>query len=340
MTTMARTTAAAAVDFGRLQGIQGMRYVAAVGVMLVHLQWKLKQFYGVTMMPAISNTAIDLFFIISGFVVALALRDLRMLPWHFFGRRILRIYPPYFVLTALAWLAFMIRPDQVNSSGGTTNVLASFLVWPGHYKFLIENAWTLPHEFGFYALAMIAFFFRSGRQLVLLGTIAAAWLAESLLGEPMAQQFIMVDFLTGILAYHVAVWLAEHGARIVQPAFLALPIALAVVVYMSLLTIVTTNRFMAVNLVWGTCLVLVTLMDVGGCRKWPSIQLAALGDCSYSIYLAHPFVFKLMFMLLPQGAHAPIFLVTAVVGGLVVSTAAGAAFYRFVEVPLRAALPR
>lgn len=317
-----------------------MRYVAAVGVMLVHLQWKVKQFYGVTMTPGISNTAIDLFFIISGFVVALAVRDPDARPGHFFARRILRIYPPYVVLTAVGWLAFALRPDQVNSSGGSTNVLASFLLWPGPYKFLIENAWTLPHEFGFYALATLAFFFRSHRSLVLLATIALAWLAEVLLGSNPARQFIMIDFLTGILALELVVWLAAHRVRITQPAWLALPIALAVAVYLSLLLPLTSNRLLDVNLVWGACLVVVALMDVGGCRTWVSVRLAALGDRSYSIYLVHPFTLKLMFMLAPKGDHGAAFLAALVLAGIVISTAAGALFYRFVELPLRVILPR
>ncbi len=340
MTEMTRTDAVAAVDFGRLQGIQGMRAVAATGVMLMHLQWKLKQFYGVTMVPAVSNTAIDLFFMISGFVVALALRDLRMSPWHFFGRRIVRIYPTYFILTALAALVFLVRPEQVNSSGGTTNVLASFLIWPGPYKFLIENAWTLPHEFRFYALAMLAFFFRSGRQVVLAATIATVLLIEYLMDEPTGQQFVMIDFLTGIAAYHLSVMLASRGVRITRPAMIALPLALAVVVYTSVLGTLTSDRFLCVNVLWGICLVLVTLMDAGGCRSWLTTRLAAFGDRSYAIYLVHPFTLKLLFLLLPRGEHGPVFLAAAVAVGLLVSTAAGAAFYRYVEVPLRAALPR
>lgn len=328
----------ASVEFGRLQGIQIMRYVAAVGVLLVHLQWKLKQYYDVTMVPAVSNTAIDLFFMISGFVVALALRDQRIGPWHFFGRRILRIYPPYFVLTALAWLAFLIRPDQVNSSGGTTNVLASFLVWPGPYKFLIENAWTLPHEFTFYALAAFAFFFRAGRQWVLLATIVAAWVAESLLGAPMGQQFVMIDFLSGIFVFQLTAWLAARGVRITQLRMLALPIALAVFVYASQLSGLTFNRFLGVNLIWGACLLLMSLMDVRAGRVWGA--LATMGDCSYAIYLSHPFTLKLIFMLLPSDYQSPTFLVAVVALSLVASTVVGAAFFRFIEEPMRSALPR
>jgi len=340
MIAATRSRAAVKADFGRLEGVQCMRYIAALGVMLVHLQWKLKQYYDVTMVPAVSNTAIDLFFIISGFVVALAVRGQGTTPGHFFARRLLRIYPPYFVLTALAWLAFVLRPDQVNSSGGTTNVLASFLLWPGHYKFLIENAWTLPHEFAFYALATFALLFRWGRSLVLLGTIALTLGTEVLLGESVSRQFIMADFLTGILALQLSVWLAGRGVRIVQPVALLLPIGLAVIVYLSMLLPLTTSRLLGVNLLWCVCLIVVTLMDVGGCRNWVSIRLAALGDRSYSIYLVHPFTFKLMFMLLPSGEHGPLYLTVVVLAAIVISTVAGALFYRLVEVPLRALMPR
>ena len=64
--------------------------------------------------------------------------------------RCIRIPPPILDFTTVALGIFLIAPERVNTSGGATHVLASYLLVPVTGKPLVQAGWTLSYEFYFY----------------------------------------------------------------------------------------------------------------------------------------------------------------------------------------------
>ena len=86
-----------------LQSIQVARAVAVLGVLLCHLEWVRNDVAGST--TPLGNPwlqlghGVDLFFCLSGFIIAHLLSERRYSVREFLVRRVVRIYPLYWVFT-------------------------------------------------------------------------------------------------------------------------------------------------------------------------------------------------------------------------------------------------
>lgn len=102
----------------------------------------------------IGVSGVDLFFLISGFVMVAVTRNAFQSPveiQQFLYHRITRIYPLYWFYSALILCVYLVQPNLVNNSqGNQANVLASFLLVPQDILPLVNVGWTLIHEMYFY----------------------------------------------------------------------------------------------------------------------------------------------------------------------------------------------
>ncbi|MBB2200964.1 acyltransferase family protein [Gluconacetobacter tumulisoli] len=162
--------------------IQYLRAMAAIGVVLFH------QFQNIFPDVRFFQHGVDLFFVISGFIM-IALTDGRDIgPRHFYLDRIARIVPPYWAATALTILLAaggIFTPSVTDRSPG--HLLASLLFIPawgpgGHIWPTLYLGWTLQYEVFFYlvfgALLMLDGSRRLGVVAVLFGTLVmlgATW---------------------------------------------------------------------------------------------------------------------------------------------------------------------
>ncbi len=84
--------------FRRVDGVDGVRAIAVLGVIFAHVGWLGGGFIGV-----------DIFFVVSGYVITLSVlhdwEEGRFRALEFFRRRISRIVPPLLVVSALTYLA-------------------------------------------------------------------------------------------------------------------------------------------------------------------------------------------------------------------------------------------
>ena len=103
-----------------------MRAIAALLVVFHHAAWKGEQ-YSTNPLAwfSIGSIGVDLFFIISGFIMCHTVNNKKVLFSSFIKARFIRIVPLYWVLTSMALVVFLFFPEKVNSSGGVTDVLAS-----------------------------------------------------------------------------------------------------------------------------------------------------------------------------------------------------------------------
>lgn len=312
MMTMQKIEKAPVSGAQRLDILQMMRALAAIMIVALHAQvnW---EFSLVNLHLLRLGAGVDLFFVISGFVIVYASRPYFAAEGGrsaFLVRRLLRILPLYwFVLTmrlAMAAVAVLLSAKAFPSLQA---VLTSYLFIPydsmGYgdaYPFpIIDLGWTLNYEMFFYAVLAVFIFLPLERAVL---TTAAVLLAAVLIGSnfslalPFSFWFqpIILEFVAGML---LAV-LFLRGVRL--PPLLGIAVALCGV---AIWTLIDLKRFeFQCNpgcysytrlLVFGGGAIF--LMAAATLTRGISLPrfaqpLAKLGDSSYALYLLHPFIFR------------------------------------------------
>ncbi len=140
-----------------LINIQLLRFLAAMLVVVYHTSHRIPGLDDAThglfyIGQAIGFAGVDIFFVISGFIMAFTTMGSQGAAdsSRFARRRLARIYSGYWPFFALAWLVFSwTRPGHVQES----DLLTSFLLWPEPLnQVLLEVTWTLSFELYFYLL--------------------------------------------------------------------------------------------------------------------------------------------------------------------------------------------
>ena len=289
---------------------------------------------------AFGMMGVDLFFVISGFIMVFVTRD-----WHAPGRqaeflfaRAARIYPLYWIVSLAVLAVWLVRPDLVfSSSPNEPQLLNSVLLTPAYAYPLLEVGWTLVYEMGFY-LVFALLLFLPGR---LRPWGLAAWGAVVALGLALgwhhvnAVLFHLVNPLTFEFLAGAAVALAFlrwEGNRALGWALFAAGLAslLAWLVigdgsFEDGWARVTRFALPSAGLVLGAA-----LLDRHGVGAPKA--LTRLGDWSYSLYLTHLLSLVLLSKLFRlAGLDVPgLFAVSATVFAVVVA----ALTYRLIEAPL------
>jgi peptidoglycan/LPS O-acetylase OafA/YrhL len=261
---------------GRLGAIDGLRAVAVLAV-VAHHAGLLPGGYG--------TRGVDLFFVISGFCLALpTLRRIRAGGSFAFDRRhyargrIARIVPPYYAALALfVALSF------------TSFGLPSVLRPPDRFEWLEDalfvtnfapayNAsfWTLGIEAAWYVVfpVFLSLYVRS--KVLFAGAVVASYLAFAWHDDILALGVLPL-FLLGIVAAQIYV-----DGKASSPLFAGL----ALVVLVTAVLIDPSD--LHGHPVWHAAAFFIVLAGVGTFRSMLSWKpLAALGIASYSIYLVH-----------------------------------------------------
>ncbi|MCK5697327.1 MAG: acyltransferase [Gammaproteobacteria bacterium] len=166
----------------KIKNIQGLRAIAVLLVVVTHLlpiEEKYAQFdFILPQFLMIGASGVDLFFLISGFVMVAVTRNAfesQSAIKHFIYHRITRIYPLYWFYSILILGVYLIQPTLVNSSqGNQVNILASFLLLPQTLLPLVNVGWTLIHEIYFYIIFALLLFLPKKTllwSLIMWGTI-------------------------------------------------------------------------------------------------------------------------------------------------------------------------
>ena len=138
-----------------LKNIQGLRALAAILVVGCHFH-DFADRYGFRSEALITIGAwgVDLFFVISGFIMI-------TVNWNKFSepnaskafliRRIVRIFPPYWLVTLFIVGAIIISPKLFHTwAANISNLLPSLLLFPSDEKPILYVGWTLIFEMYFY----------------------------------------------------------------------------------------------------------------------------------------------------------------------------------------------
>jgi exopolysaccharide production protein ExoZ len=296
---------------------------------------------------------VDLFFVISGFIIYHSAERLngRTSAFSFLWHRFRRINPAYYaavLLTVLTWIPSLLRHQRSPITGRQLLSWAILLPFPGDPARALSQGWTLCFEWFFYLLFFL---------LILTGARKKAGKLCWILGGLALLGWLLQNYLTGLWIFYSDPLLLEFLLGVVigfayrrwNPGNLtALCLLLPGIVFGLLFILTGYGDYQAVlppptslrylhALCWGSAAALV----VAGCvfleknrvfRLYhPLIHL--LGDASYSIYLFHMIIFGLLaafylrvgFFLNPDLA-IPIHAAIAVACSLL--------FYKWVEQPL------
>jgi exopolysaccharide production protein ExoZ len=116
-----------------------------------------KYMQGVRLFPEWGMYGVDLFFVISGFVMTYVSRNMHHTlreVGRFLLKRALRVYPVYWQFTLVVLVLLWLRPEWINlaSAGDPPSVIKSLLLWPQMPDPHLGVGWTLVYEMYFYLM--------------------------------------------------------------------------------------------------------------------------------------------------------------------------------------------
>lgn len=293
-------------------------------------------------MNFIGPAGVDLFFVISGFVMFYTTRDLPRSGAsvrRFMLRRILRIVPLYWLLTTVMVALLLLLPQAFNRlTIYPLHALASYFFIPmynsaGEPFPVLGLGWSLNYEMYFYVvmacllltrrrLLWLALFFV---PCVLYGYLCPPeTLAYQMITGPQLLEFVMGGAAAEYIRLHSSG--KPHMAAMVGVGVLAFGVA----------HFHTLDPLRVVPIGLGASLIVFGLAAMENQRRARVPQwLVALGDASYAIYLGHIFVLAPFFKLWektvgPQGGAWVIFI------AFPLAVTAAYFLYRWVEKPLGA----
>lgn len=293
--------------------VQGLRAVAALSVAFLHICYAALSLnpqnrgLGFIYKALPWNVGVDIFFVISGFVIVTASTRFFATPggaWMFLRRRLLRIVPLYWLMTSLFLLSLAASPHSIHGDiGGPAYIIASYLFIPfarpdGVVQPALGLGWTLNYEMFFYAV-FTAFLFLPKIRAVITASLcllaftllgAAGWWHATILTTWSSP--IILEFCTGMF-----IALLPGKLPLSQFARLGL-IALA----LALLIIQPAWPDLAAHGIPAAMLVAAAALGPPA-RNRPVITTALLlGDASYALYLVHPFIMRGFEILAPHSA--------------------------------------
>jgi exopolysaccharide production protein ExoZ len=285
---------------GTIEGIQWLRAIAALMVVTFHARYSVQ---GSDAWPTFGAAGVDIFFIISGFVMAHTTRRLddesgpeqRLgMGGDFLRKRLARVVPLYWV--ALLWTA----RRELMQDGASVDLVKDALFFPrlnGSYPDMlwpvIIQGWTLNYEMFFYALFALSMLCGRRRLLVLLGgllmLVALGLLANtsdtSLTADDWtgaARRFYMDNIL---LEFGFGVLLQKFVSHSRQPDWPRGVYMLFALLGFVLLAVGQDRWPRAVT--QGLPALLIVWASLAACRGLRSRILEKLADASYAIYLFH-----------------------------------------------------
>lgn len=324
-----------------LYSVQFLRGFAALLVVMTHITNKevqngLSTRYWFNM----GGAGIDLFFIISGFIMCYTTYNKQVSFARFMKLRIERIIPLYWLFTTFALILYLMPFKIFSAREDSISVLDSYFLLPLGKNYLVGTGWTLSYEFYFYlifALFLLApiqsylryfgitltiifltcFGWTIGRQIPIIDFIFSHWL---------------IEFVFGIAAFVIYKQIKIPYIYCIIMVIGGLPILL----YQNFDDALLRTQYrvfyagIPMFLIFNGCLHLEKYLKHP--KNYFFLFLEYLGNSSYSLYLTHPFMLALTSRIcMKLHITSPIvfifcMLLTAILFGFFV--------YRFIEQPM------
>lgn len=341
----------------RIAEIDGVRFFLVFWIIIYHVLLATEMSHRLPrylQLLAAGPYAVDVFMIISGFVVMGLLEQKRERYGAFIVRRFFRLYPVYIVCLLLA---LIVRPDRIPMSGIGTTLAIHLAMLQGLFSVgyfplrnhLLPPSWAISLEWQFYLVAPLAFYLvKRGRLGFLLVSFVtylcvrySAWFGEH--SWPSFLPLRAQMFWLGGVSYWVYSRTPESGAP--NPVLRFLPEGfLWFCAYWGLLYQLVYPGPLTPIIIWGIVFsaIMARKFSNGSLLSWALCRVLASPACGYLGRLSYcAFLFHGVLILIARWTVAPqrldpstwhTFWLTA--AWLVPLTLVGSLLlYRFVEVP-------
>jgi len=348
-----------AAPAGRIDAIQALRAIAVIIVVAYHLTVLFPNPHEARWaVPAplyFGYAGVDLFFVLSGFIITHVTRRDPFDPREFAAKRVVRILPLYWLVTTIILALWLIRPGMVDirADSALRYIVDSYLLLPTPERPLLGVGWTLEHEFQFYALIGILLTLGMRRFAVpALLILFAIGIALHVVIDPDSAQFwdwklfslYSFQFALGIIAYrinqrwrlrHAWVGIAAGVILFIATAWIATPL----MNQEREVTVVAAGAFGLVRTIgYGVASFVLTLgvlalpaaQDMERTAVGRSVML--IGDASFSIYLFHNLVLQTIALVTRRMSVDAAF--AAAIAAMIIVILSGIALHRLLERPL------
>jgi peptidoglycan/LPS O-acetylase OafA/YrhL len=281
----------------RIKGLDGLRGIAAISVLLFHYTVVYGQLIGpIGPLPFVATYGrhgVDLFFIISGFVILMTVENSRTLA-DFVVSRFARLFPAFWAAVSITSCALIISPLLPTFwSPGPGTIAANLTMMPVlFHAHLIDGAyWSLFYELMFYVLMGLICRFRLAHRIE---PICLLWIAifsvvrwlDPELGWR-TRQILLVHyghlFIVGICIYRI--W----GGRSGPLTYVVLALACG----MSLFGPGPESGIMPPGLYFAITLACAGAVWLASANRFPFLRtrpLLFLGGISYPVYMLHQII--------------------------------------------------
>jgi exopolysaccharide production protein ExoZ len=285
--------------------VQILRGIAAIMVVLYHVGGGLRDFAGFTSIPGFyfGNSGVDLFFLISGFVIYRTTRGLVGNPngWSvFLERRLTRIVPLYWIITSAKLASLLVLPGMLEHPElDPWQVAGSYLFIPAWDSTrstvaIVASGWTLCFEMFFYVVCAYCL----SLQWSLLRVTTPLFLALAAVGAFRTERWgsvatlldpLLIEFVAGMWVGYLS---TTHLQRL-GPSAAGSLMAAGFAGLLATSAIEPAQAFALRVLVWGvpSAAILAGAIALEGRIGASTWRLPlVLGNASYAIYLAEPIV--------------------------------------------------
>lgn len=329
----------------KIHGIQILRGIAAGSIVMLHCIFVYYSRIGppdemMAQSGLFLGIGVDIFFVISGFIMMLVSAGRKDGGIDFLVNRITRIAPNYWFYTIVLAsiglaLPSLVRAVDINSEAvGKSLLFVPFERPGGDIQPILGVGWTLNYEMFFYLIFALLIWMPAWQKTVAMLVIFSGLFIMAIIADvgPVFDVFfgntIVFAFVSGMALYLVV----ERWGR-PRPAASIVALALGLVIWLSTAG-PWSPTWSARFFVWGMPASLIVYAALGLSPAGGRISgfLERLGDASYSLYLSHTFTITLLFVIWQKlGPASPTLFILA---AFLASIAAGFIAHRIIEIPL------
>ncbi|HET9991469.1 MAG TPA: acyltransferase [Kofleriaceae bacterium] len=327
-----------------LYNLHVLRVIAALGVVYYHITSEA----GLNLETNIGSRGVDVFFVISGFIIAFIGSKK---PDQFLLRRVIRIAPFYWAATLFVFAVVLVKPDLLRTTHADWKQLGASLAFiprqpPGGDQFpTLVLGWSLNFEMFFYLWFALALKLKPGviAPILCAAMISAYCAIVHVLGVDNAiltfwARPIVLEFVFGILVYYLFAWDALKPPKAV---LLALIVASFALICYGEAEWIDHYRVIVAGIP-SFVLVLSALLIEKHYRFTTQNKLVfLLGEASYIIYLIHPYIiYTVLRLVVGHRELGTAVIVPLVIFLLALTSALAVAIHLYFEKPVMSFLRR
>jgi exopolysaccharide production protein ExoZ len=302
-----------------IYNLQSLRALAAFVVIFVHMDLFAAPLGLPRQMLAFGNSGVDIFFVLSGFLMVHTSQLKPPGAVEFAVHRIVRVVPLYWIVTFAVFGVALFAPALLGATRANWDELAKSLAFIPFRKSnslimpVLFVGWTLNYEMAFYLIFALMLGLTKARirltallsiaLIALLVLVGVIWRPATLELRFYTNQ-LMLEFAFGMA---VALWFGRERATAPMVAFPLLVVAL-LALFAGAVWLEGWPRAIVSGLPATIVLICAISLDRSGWHL-RNRGIALLGNASFALYLTHAFSLQGIGKLVPP--NAPIWLVLA-----------------------------